>query len=557
MSEVEAHLAELVEDFPLFGRTCLKIRNKSGKTVPLDINAVQLLIHDALQRQECETGWVRAIILKARQPGCSTYIAGRFYHKSSMLPGTNTYILAHEQGASNNLFGIVERFQRHNPIAPHIGTSNVKELEFDRIDSSYVVATAGQKAGGRGRSISLFHGSEVAFWPNAGDHFASSVQAVPLMPGTEIILESTANGPSGEFYERCQDAEAGRGDYVLIFVPWYLTPEYSRHVPPGFELSPEASEGQLSEVEVAETYGLTMEQMAWRRSKILELRSEELFRQEYPSDSSEAFVAAGHDSYISPVLVTRARHRNTQGAGPLVFGVDPASMGGDRFAVCARRGMRVEWVKYRTKVDPIAGAEWVKQLIDEHDPARVNVDAGNIGAATISILRNYGPKYVDKVRSINFGGTSQAKLAAPKKPGPANRRAEMWSRTLDWLRAPDGAALPDIPMLQSDLTAPKLKPKLNNDFLLESKAEMKARGVRSPDLADSLALTFALNEFIDKYSEGKARTTFGHLDTPKVAQPKVVRDENSSAYGWMSAWVTLIGATILSETLWHLTQTSV
>lgn len=533
MSNIQARLAEIVDDYPLFARNCLKIRTKLGKIAPLDFNEVQQLIHCALEEQRQRTGWVRALILKARQPGCSTYIAGRFYHKSSTRPGINTYILAHEQGASNNLFGIVDRFQRNNPIAPHIGVANAKELEFDRIDSSYVVATAGQKAGGRGRSISLFHGSEVGFWPNAGDHFASSVQAVPLMPDTEIVLESTANGPSGEFYERCQDAEAGRGDYILIFVPWFLTKEYARPVPPGFELSNEAADGQLSETEVAETYGLSMEQMAWRRSKISELRSVELFQQEYPSDSSEAFVAAGHDSFIPGVLVTRARRRHTEGAGPLIFGVDPASNGGDRFSVCARRGMRVEWIKYREKVDPIAGAAWVKALIDEHDPARVNVDAGNIGAATISILRNYGPSYVEKVRSINFGGTSQAKLAAPKKPGPANRRAEMWDRTKSWLQSPDGASIPDLAMLQSDLTAPKLKPKLSNDFLLESKVELRARGVRSPDLADSLALTFALNEFIDKYSAAKAQPSFGHLDIPKSQPQPVSREDSGGMYGWM------------------------
>jgi hypothetical protein len=55
--------------------------------------------------------------------------------------------------------------------------------------------------------------------------------------------------------------------------------------------------------------------------------------------------------------------------------------------------------------------------------------------------------------------------------------------------------LPDMDALQTDLTAPKLEPQLNNDFLLESKEKMKKRGVRSPDLADALALTFAFNEY--------------------------------------------------------------
>src|SRR5690606_9388302 len=127
--------------------------------------------------------------------------------------GVNVYILTHEQTATDNLFKMVDRFQTHNPLAPSTGKSNAKELEFDKLDSSYVVATAGQKGGGRSRTISLFHGSEVHFWNNAKDHFASSVQTVPDRPGTEIILESTGNGPSGEFYERWHDAVAGKSDY--------------------------------------------------------------------------------------------------------------------------------------------------------------------------------------------------------------------------------------------------------------------------------------------------------------------------------------------------------
>lgn len=531
MSDALARIAQFRDDMPGHAEACLKIRDKAGKTVPLALNPVQRLIHDTLEKQKREKGWVRAVVLKARQPGCSTYVAGRYYSKSSLNRGVNTYILAHEQSASDNLFSIVDRFQRNNPLAPHVGTANVKELEFDRLDSSYVVATAGAKAGGRGRSISLFHGSEVAFWPNAADHFASSVQAVPLLPDTEIILESTANGPSGEFYERCQDAEAGRGDYILIFVPWFMTPEYARPPEAGFALDSESSAEQMSEVEIAELYGLSMAQMAWRRSKILELRSVEKFQQEYPSDSSEAFVAAGVESFISPVLVARARKRKLEGSGPLIFGVDPASGGGDRFAIAARRGTQVLWVKHRDKIDELTGVAWIKALIAEHDPARVNIDAGNIGHAIITMLKSAGPKYLDKVRAVNFGGTSQHKLAKPKVPGPGNRRAEMWARVREWLQAEEGSALPDMPMLQSDLVAPREKPKLNGDFILESKTEMKARQVRSPDLGDSVALTFASVEFIAKYTTPKQPTPFGDVDS--APEQDIQTEYGGGSYGWM------------------------
>ncbi|NJL72964.1 MAG: hypothetical protein HC888_16145, partial [Candidatus Competibacteraceae bacterium] len=233
---------------------------------------------------------------------------------------------------------MVDRYQHNNALRPHTGKSNVKVLEFDRLGSQYIVATAGSKGGGRSKTITLFHGSEVAFWQNAKDHFAASVQTVPDLPGTEIILESTANGPSGEFYERWQKAEACQSDYQAIFVPWYWSDEYARPVPPDFVLSTEPDDTGVSEAEYVEMFGLTLEQAAWRRAKIDELGGPVLFRQEYPATAAEAFQTSDDSTFIKPASVLRARKRtDIEAAGPLIMGGDPAGAGGDRFAVAFRR----------------------------------------------------------------------------------------------------------------------------------------------------------------------------------------------------------------------------
>lgn len=523
---------------PDFARDCLRVRDKAGKLVPLELNAAQLAVHDMLEKQRAEKGWIRAIILKGRQQGISTYIAARYYWRAALHRGVNVYILSHEQSASDNLFDMAQRYQRHNPIAPHVGTSNVKELVFDKLDSSYTVATAGNKEGGRSRTISLFHGSEVAFWTNAPAHFASSVQAVPLLAGTEVILESTSAGVGGEYYERYLDAESGKGDYMAVFLPWFMSPEYAREPDLGFELSDEAEDDQFSEAEYAQIHGLSLAQMAWRRNKIIELRSEETFRREYPATAAEAWTAqAGHEPYISPTSVLRARKRKIEGVGPLILGVDPASMGGDRFSIAARRGLEVLWVRHRNKIDHLEGSQWVRDLIDELNPARVNIDAGNIGHAIVTTVKSMGPRYTEIVRGVNFGGTSEQKLAKPKVPGPANRRAEMWQRLRDWLLLEEGVSLPDDDALQTDMTSPRIKPKINNDFLLESKDEMKKRHVRSPDLADAVALTFAFREHLTKYSEPSKVTLFGNPDTPRsvtVTQPVTVAPPlPTGPLGWM------------------------
>ena len=82
-------------------------------------------------------------------------------------------------------------------MRPSTGAANAKELYFDKLDSGYTVGTAGTKATGRSRTIHLFHGSEVAHWPNARDHFAGVMQAVPrLLTGRVEIGRRTDADPA-------------------------------------------------------------------------------------------------------------------------------------------------------------------------------------------------------------------------------------------------------------------------------------------------------------------------------------------------------------------------
>lgn len=526
-------LRKIRADLQYFAQRCLKVKTKDKRIIPLKLNRAQRYAHKKLEEQLRRTGKIRALFLKGRQQGISTYVAARYYHKSSLRRAVNVYILAHEQKATDNLYKMVDRYHDHNPLAPSTGVSNAKELEFDRLDSSYAVGTAGQRAGGRGRTPYLFHGSEVAFWQNAPDHFAASVQGVPDLPGSEIILESTANGPSGEFYERWQEAEAGESDYIAIFIPWYWQEEYTREPEPGFTLSNEAEEGHLSEAEYAEAFNLDLGRMAWRRAKIQELRSQALFDQEYPATAEMAFTNSGVKSFISPVDTLKARKRHVEGYGPLIMGCDPASGGGDRFAISGRRGHQQTFLDYRNKLKAPDAYQWCKSIILEHKPARFFIDAGNIGSSIIDLLRADDDIPKGVVRAVNFGSKSQAKMANPDRPGPKNRRAEMWERMRDWIEdEEEPASIIDSDRLQGDLTGVQEKGTMNNDLLLESKQDMKSRGVRSPDLGDSLALTFAslarIKDYVDKPAPKKQ---YGNPDMDQPSRP--VMNTSGSSNGWM------------------------
>jgi len=310
------------EDFEHYARVALRIRTKKGAIEELDLNSAQRFIHERLQGQLASTGRVRALVLKGRQQGCSTYVEARFYHRTTHAPGTRAYILTHHADATSNLFGMAERYHEHCPplLKPSTGAANAKELYFDAMDSGYKVGTAGTKAVGRSDTIQLFHGSEVAYWPNADDHLAGIMQAVPDEDGTEIILESTSNGSRGVFYQKCMDAKAGKSDYELIFVPWFWQTEYRSEPRPDFKRSGD-------EESLAEMYGLDDEQIAWRRKKIVELQSVYKFRREYPNSPDEAFTQEMPGALWTRAGVDATRVETYPPLAREVVAVDPPAKG--------------------------------------------------------------------------------------------------------------------------------------------------------------------------------------------------------------------------------------
>jgi len=473
-------LHRLKNDFVFYAPRVLKVLSKDGRIVPLVLNRAQLHINALLEAQLRDSGKVRALILKGRQQGASTFIAARFYWKLQFRKGKKAVIITHEQNATDNLFAMTKRYHDNvtEALRPATGMANARELYFDRLDSGYKVATAGTREVGRSSTAQYFHGSEAAFWPHAASHFAGIGQAVPNAPGTEIILESTANGVGNEFHQRWKRAEAGQGEYVAIFCPWFWQPEYRRQVPQNFVR-------KLDEMELAELYGLDDEQLYWRRLKIDDDFSGDLslFQQEYPNNAAEAFVAENKDSLISAAHIMAARRAvDVNVAGPLVIGVDPARFGDDRTAIVWRRGRVVTKIKTYEKKSTMQVAGIVAQAIESDKPARVFVDTVGLGAGVYDRLVELN--YEEVVASV------QASESATDDEKYRNKRAECWVRMRDWF-AEKPVQIPDSDEIMADLIEPSYSYDSKGRYLIESKADIKKRGGRSPDIADGLSLTFA------------------------------------------------------------------
>jgi hypothetical protein len=477
-SETLQALNRLRTDFELYAHTALKVRSKSGKIQPLTLNKAQKFVHQRLTDQVKKTGRVRALILKGRQQGCSTYVEARFFWRTVWSKGVRTFILTHEDQATSNLFEMATRYYDNLPseLKPTVDAHNAKELQFKALDSGYKVGTAGNKSVGRSSTVQLFHGSEVAFWPNAEEHAAGVMQTVPDAEGTEMILESTANGIGNFFHSQWQLAEGGSSPYQAIFVPWFWQDEYKTQVPKGFALS-------ADEIDYQSAYGLTLEQVAWRRSKIVELNSEAKFKQEYPANATEAFQTSGDDSLIKPEAILRARKdKAATEYGPLLVGVDPARFGDDRTSIIRRQGRVAFGLESHSKKDTMEIAGMCARILQTEPVIRMFIDIGGLGAGIVDRLHELGFKA--KVEGVNSG----EKALQPDRY--TNRRAEMWGEMSEWLNNTP-CRIPDVDSLHADLIGPTYKFDSNSRLVMERKEDMKKRGVRSPDEAEALGLTFA------------------------------------------------------------------
>lgn len=473
---LDATLSILMDDIPLHCETCMYVLDKDGRKVPLRLNRAQRYIHQRVEEQKKRTGKVRAIILKGRQQGASTYIGARFYCIASTHFGRTAMIVAHEQKATDNLFKMVKRFHEHNPLAPSTSATNAKELVFNVLDGGYKLATAGSKDVGRGNTAQLGHLSEFAFWDSAEMHLAGLGNAISENVGTEIVIESTANGVGNKFHQLWQDAEAGIGEFIAIFVPWFWQDEYRATVPPGFTLS-------SADQQYADTYGLDHAQMAWRANKIQTYGQgfEWLFDQEYPSTPALAFRSATSDPLISPTSVMAAVNSEyRERSGAFIIACDPAEYGDDRTSIVFRHGRTAYRIEYHNKKGTMETAGMLAEYWRTYQPDALFVDKIGIGSGI-----------VDRLKELNvpvIGINSATRPADPERF--YNRRAEMWYRMKEWIEDSPNR-LPNDAALIADLSAPSYKYHSNGSRLIESKDDMRKRQVRSPDGADALALTFA------------------------------------------------------------------
>lgn len=291
-------------DFERYAQNNLKIRNKAGEIVPLQFNNIQKQIVKAVVDDLQNDRPIRYIILKARQEGVSTLIEALIFWWTATHKNVKSKIVAHENETAKALYEMFRRYYDNTlPIfQPKIKYNTRSDLTFDTEDgkglkSQIDVASAKNTGVGRGQTINWLHGSEISLWADGNEIMAGLMQAVPLLPKTAIFLESTANGIGDYFHKTWQAAKAGQSVFKPLFFSWAEHEEYQITPPKDFIKTKE-------EASLAKEYNLTDAQVYWRREKIKEFSGDlDKFKQEYPLNDAEAFLASGRSRFHIPSLL--------------------------------------------------------------------------------------------------------------------------------------------------------------------------------------------------------------------------------------------------------------
>jgi len=506
------------DNFEYYAPKALKIRPKAGSLIPLELNQAQLFLHRVAERQLEQIGRIRILVLKGRQQGISTYIEGRFYWKVTHRTGVRAFILTHEDKATSTLFEMAQRYHDNclSIVKPETKSESAKELSFSALDSGYAVGTAGTKAVGRSSTPQYFHGSEVAFWPHADTHATGVLQGVPLSDGTEIFLESTANGIGNYFHTQWQLAEKGESGYIAVFLPWFWQDEYALACDDDFDLTHE-------EFELLNNFkkeGLTSEHLNWRRQKIAELATggEEghwRFKQEYPFTAAEAFQTSGEESLIDPKYVLAARKTEKPMTGAHIVALDPARFGKDRAAFIHRNGRKMYGSKFYRKKTTMELVGYCVRILQDpvtaapSDVDMLFVDMGGLGAGIYDRLEELGFCDPGTARVI---GVDSARRAL-EEDRYANKRAEMGVNLRNWFEQDGGVDVEDKDVLQADFCCPQYGYDSSGRYLLESKDHITGvRKLISPDFFDAGALTFAEPVAAPNLQKRKAQQAIKTID---------------------------------------------
>lgn len=308
----------------------LKITDKDGHCIPFTLNRQQVELYKEMVVQRTSGRPVRQDILKSRQIGYSTFIAGFNFIVGMFTPNMHVGVIADVEDHAKNIFAKYEYFYKHlndsNPMRDEIEAydRSVKKVKGQKHPNDYrptlkaqrgqtymeteagnsiiEVLVAGQGSG-RSGTYHILHLSECAFFKNLKVTLNGLLETVSSKnKNSFIFLETTANG-FNEYKDRWDKDSAGKTSYHALFMPWYMNPEYSNDEFNNPSVRMPAMEEWL--IEKGKQHNLSRGQLVWYWDKYQDKGDKGIVLQEYPFTPTDAFLTSGNCLFNTELIAKR------------------------------------------------------------------------------------------------------------------------------------------------------------------------------------------------------------------------------------------------------------
>ena len=303
MTDTKNEILRCAQSFDYFSSRYLKIITKDSTLAPLHLNSAQREIVAGFDRNS------HLMLLKARQLGSTTAIAGYFFWYTLFNKYTRTAVVAHTDEAVKKIFEIYRMFYDQLPSFLKLETTRARENEIKFATGSSIRVGSASSQSFRGGTYNLIHASEYAFWNNMEQTIASLFGA--RTKDAKVVLESTANGMN-EAYDMWSK-EVG---YTKIFLSWKMDTDYVLS-------APKFSDPTEEELEYSYSNNLTEKQFNWMVNTLRTACANNwnIFNQEYPATPDDAFIATGAPFFPDHFAVNHAKDGYIEYLQPKKFGV--------------------------------------------------------------------------------------------------------------------------------------------------------------------------------------------------------------------------------------------
>ena len=388
----------------------LKISDKqTQRLVFFEPNGEQLQLIEALEQHR------KILVLKPRQIGISTLLRAYAFWRAYITPHRERWaVLSFAERSAKHLRRMDSLFHGELPelMRRELATDNTTDMEFADTGAALCSYTAGSKGGTRSFSLSSAHLSEFAYYPEPERVLAAVMATLPS--DGQIIIESTPAGAGDIFHSLCSGAP-GNG-WTLVTFWWWQHAAYRARVAGLFRATAE-------EEQLRSRYGLSDDQLQWRRDQIATIGAHE-FRREYPGCLEDAF-SAGSSVYFDGDALDKIEPVAFRGEELSMF--PPSKDEGYVAGVDVAAGVRKDYsvlviasaVDYQpvyifrsNRLSPADFSDIVWRQLTRYNNAYALVESNNHGHLIIDRLKGYGYRnlWTDSI-GRDWTTTTQSKTA--------------------------------------------------------------------------------------------------------------------------------------------------